>query len=75
VSDLSNLHIYTARHQPATRYLVDFGSAGRHWIRNKPLELQRCWKCRKRRRCKNLVVQVYYDCCHYWCAEGKGCKA
>ena len=74
MSNFSNLHIYTAPRQPATRYLVDFGSAGRHFIRNKPRALARCRKCQKLRRCENLVVQAYYDCTYYWCAPGKGCK-
>ena len=75
---MSTVRIYTRGHQPATRYLIEFGSLGRlgrRWCLCKPGRLIWTACCRKRRPAKNLTVQVYYDMTPFWCRPGTGCKA
>lgn len=70
---MSDVHIYTAKGQPATRYMDEV--AGRRMIfRRPPKSLLWCHACYQRRRAENCVVQVYYDYVAVWCAPGKGCK-
>ena len=68
------IHIFSARKQPATRYLLDVLDKPR-WVKIAPHA--KVWTdcCRKLRIAKNCVVQVYYDKVPYWCKDGKGCKA
>jgi hypothetical protein len=72
---VSNVHIFTRPHQPATRFFVQLFEGEKHWIRCKPRSLVRCRKCKKLRWAKNCTVQVYYDDVPAWCRPGKGCKA
>lgn len=67
------IHVYAAKRQPATRYLVDLGRV-RTWIRcpeRRPM-FARC--CKRMRIARNLLVQVYYDGVYASCKPGKGCK-
>ena len=68
------LHIYTANHQPAIKY-IDNTFEQPYEYTNKPncLIYARC--CAKKRPAKNLVVQCYYADTLHWCADGKGCKS
>lgn len=69
-------HLYTAKHQPATRYRVffDTNKRGKRWIiTHKPRAHGWCRKCRRGRWYANLTVQVYYDGLRFWCRKGKGC--
>jgi hypothetical protein len=68
------VHIYTAKGQPATRYVDDY-SGKRMIFRRPPKSLLWCHSCYQRRRAENCVVQVYYDCVQVWCAPGRGCKS
>ena len=70
-----NLHIYTASHQPATRYRVACGDVRPFWVKCPANRLYWCASCKKRRPARNLTVQVYYDGTAFWCRDGKGCKA
>jgi len=72
---VSNVHIYVASSQPATRFKVDVGSVKPFWVKRAARSLVGCWCCRKRRWAKHVRVQVYYDSIRYWCAPGHGCKA
>lgn len=67
------LHIYTAKHQPATGYLDQCGAVEFRggW---KPEEKIYARCCGKKRSAKNCVVQCYYDGMSIWCADGCGCK-
>ena len=70
------LHIHwTAPRQPATRFYVDCPGRvpPRMLIRRSGHKLAWCFKCRTRRRLKNLdiVEQAYYDPM-YFCRVG-GC--
>jgi hypothetical protein len=75
---VSNVHIYRAKDQPATRFKVvlDMPSGTRTmWLKNADRCPIRCFKCRKRRWAVNMIVHVYYDGSYYFCRKGKGCKA
>ncbi len=67
------VHLYTASHQPATRYRVAVGN-GYRWIRRSPRSLVFACCCLSRRRAWNCTVQVYYDEVRAGCRPGKGCK-
>lgn len=67
------LHLYTAPHQPATRYRVAVGN-GYRWVRRSPRSLVFAYCCERARRAGNCTVQVYYDGENAWCRPGKGCK-
>jgi hypothetical protein len=67
------LHVYRAKAQPATRYVVEVGEH-RHWVRSSPRRPMLTSCCQQRRIAKNLLVQVYYDMTRVFCRPGKGCK-
>lgn len=67
---MSNVHIYTAPSQPATRFNLGDGGG---WIRNNPRRLIWCKLCAKLHWAKYMVVQVFYDGWRFWCAPGHGC--
>lgn len=72
---MTSLHIYTAGHQPATRYKVDVAHGKRPlWMKCKPNAMRRASCCFKRRMAKNLSAQVYYDTINFWCRKGTGCQ-
>lgn len=64
-----NLHVFTVRGQPLTRYDVGRPIGRRMIVRNNPRRQFRCENCYKLRHAKNLVIQVYYDCHRIWCRE------
>jgi len=67
------LHIYTAGNQPAHNF-VDHNGGGRPMrFRCSPLALKTCDICWKRRRAKNLQVQVFYDMIRYSCKDKSQC--
>jgi hypothetical protein len=67
-------HIYTARSQPATCYVVDCGGTlGSKTFAQPPRSLLECWRCKRKRWAAHCVVQVYYDCLKIYCAPGHGC--
>jgi len=69
---VSNLHIYTAAHQPATRYeVLDFDPP--LFLENKPRALVRCWNCNRLRWASRCTVQVYYDA-HRFAGVDRNCK-
>jgi hypothetical protein len=70
---MSNVHIFVASKQPATRW-VDYNIDPPHTITWPANLLLWCRCCFKKRPAKNCVVQNYYDALYVWCAEGKGCK-
>jgi hypothetical protein len=65
------IHVYTAKLQPAWDF---FDAAALFRMKSSPLALGWCWRCRRRRRLKNLVVQVYYDQIPSWCANSDECE-
>jgi len=68
------LHLYTAKAQPATRFVVDV-DLGEPWtVEYKPRSLVRCWRCNRRRWAERCVVQAYYDGARFWCRDVKQCK-
>ena len=71
-----SLHLYVAEKQPATRFRdASLEAAGcRFVVSHPPNLLLPTVCCRKRRPAKNLTAQVYYDCVHFACVTGKGCK-
>jgi hypothetical protein len=66
---MSNVHIFRAPGQKATRFKTEFGV-----IKSAPRALRWCFNCDKRRWAKHLTVQVYYDGVYYFCSPGHGCK-
>ena len=64
-------HVYTAPWQPATRYRVP-GIA--HLFKESPHRLVFAQCCRKKRRVRNVELQVFYDLTHSRCVTGKGCR-
>lgn len=64
------VHVYSAPEQPLTRYR-DPALPG-HWFGMPKNALVWCMKCRKRRRARNAVIQVYYDTSYIWCAPDTG---
>lgn len=76
-----SLHVYTSRHQPATRWVaVLWLRRGKRiiehrlWHRLRPRQLVRTSCCSKLRWAARCTVQVYYDMIPYWCRKGHGCK-
>lgn len=82
------VHVFTRDHQPATRFVVEFGSfqviedlAIRAYIpRRKVVHLKprarvfaRC--CAQLRHAQHCTTQVYYDEQPFWCRKGRGCRA
>jgi hypothetical protein len=73
---VTTIHIFTAEHQPATRYFVDVSPDVEPFtVRNKPRSLIVASCCAQRRWAKHLTVQVFYDESDFYCRQGKGCKA
>lgn len=71
---MNQLHIYAARHQPATLYEDDCGARLLKFTNtNNRLLWVRC--CERKRRAEHCTVQCYYDAHYYWCAPGRGCKS
>jgi hypothetical protein len=70
---MSDVHIFTAPLQPATRF-VDRTGERPMWFRCKPRRLLRAECCYKDRWAKYVRVQVYWDGIRVWCAPGHGCK-
>lgn len=79
---MSEVHLYTRDHQPATRFVTDLGQfeGGRYtshrvWTRLRPRA--RVWAscCKRRRWAAHCTVQVYYDMLPFWCRPGRGCNA
>jgi hypothetical protein len=70
---MSNVHIYTAESQPATRF-VNHLSGRAHWFRYPARSLFRCQRCGLKRWAKYVLVQVFYDHLNCWCAPGHGCN-
>lgn len=67
----SNIHIYRADNQPATR----FRDCGTGFImKSRKRELARAYCCNKLRRMGNLWVQSFYDDTRFFCKKGKGCE-
>lgn len=84
----STVHVFTADHQPATRYAVEFGTfkvidelairayiPASHVFRHSPRHTFYATCCGERRWAKHLTTQVYYDAQTFWCRKGHGCKA
>ena len=68
-----NLHIYTAKLQPATKW-VDNNFNPQRTIELSPSTKLWCHCCKRIRLAKNCVVQCYYDNIYWWCAPGRGCN-
>ena len=68
------LHIYSAGMQPAHNFVDRTGEGRPMRFRCSPLALRWCNGCGKRRRAKNLQVQVFYDDIRYWCKDKTKCK-
>lgn len=68
------IHIYTAKHQPATCWTDHCGPEPFtvHWSAGR---LLRCHCCYQLHRAANCVVQCFYDGLRVWCAPDKGCKS
>lgn len=71
--NMDELHIYSARLQPATKYIDDV-TEHMFVFKNNPRRQMICHKCLRRRWAKNLVVQVYYDGTYVWCKDKENCK-
>lgn len=70
---MSDVHIYTAKAQPATSFKdYTFDPPTELGYKKHFLLWAEC--CGRRRLAKNMVVQCYYDVRRFWCASGKGCK-
>jgi hypothetical protein len=72
---MSDLHIFTAPLQPATKYRVEFEEGWGHTFRNRKRRTIWTSCCNRRRWAENLYIQVYYDELVFSCRPGKGCKA
>jgi hypothetical protein len=74
---VSNVHIFRAKDQPATRYSVTLDmpkGPETMWFVCRRRKLFFCFKCKQRRWAGNLTAHVYYDGIYYFCKKGKGCK-
>jgi len=69
----ARVHIFTAPSQPATNF-VDRTCDRPIRFRCKSRRLFRTDCCGIRRWAKYVRVQVFYDCIHCFCADGRGCK-
>lgn len=67
------VRVYTARHQPATRF-CDVVNGRPLWFQCRRRALQQTACCRRRRWAVYTTVQVYYDSILYWCRPGRGCR-
>lgn len=69
------IHVYTAAHQPATRY-VDWCVPGKPYIWTNPAgRLLWCPLCGHKRLAKNMSVQAYYDQLRFFCTDKARCEA
>lgn len=73
-TEATEVHIYRAARQPATRFTVFIGDHT-FIVQHRRRTLIQCFSCRRRRRAANLFAQVYYDGTYFYCKPGKGCKA
>ena len=69
-----NVHIFRARDQSATNFVIDVDGLPPKRLRTPRNRLLWTMCCDKRRPAKNLIVHVYYDGIYYFCKAGKGCK-
>lgn len=58
------VHIYTAKEQPAVRYKVD----GVGVVKSKPRSLAYCCTCGRRRQLRNMRVRTYFDTVYFYCS-------
>lgn len=72
---MTEVHIYRAEREPATRFNAGRPIGQEHFIEYKPNHLLTCRTCLRRRPAKNLIAQVYYDGTYFFCAKGKGCNS
>lgn len=72
---MTAVHIYRARPQPATKFVVPVTDEQSLTIVHSPGQLLLAHCCKRRRRARNLEAQAYYDGNYYFCVDGKGCKA
>jgi len=63
------VHLFAAKAQPAHDYLVTLDDGPPFRCETNPRATTWCHKCLRRRRFANLVVHVYYDAHHFYCAE------
>ena len=63
-------HLFTAPHQPATRF-IDYNFVPPHTHRINPRRVLTCCKCGSRRWAAHMTVQVYYDSVRVYC---KACQ-
>lgn len=59
-------HLFAETSQAATEFIDPHG-AEPVTIRNRPNAMRYCCRCSRRRRCKNMTVQVYHDGPRYFC--------
>ncbi len=71
---MSNVHLFRAKFQPATRFSI-LGPKGNVWIRCNPRARRFTRCCRQWRWAKYVRVHAYYDGIYQWCKPGHGCKA
>lgn len=68
----SFIHIFSAENQPATDFTdYTFDPPARYT--SSPRAMAWCWRCRKRHRRENMVVQCFYDGWRFFCKD-KNCK-
>lgn len=72
---MADVHVYVAKFQPATRYVVQLFVDADHVCRNPARRLFRCRRCLRLRWACNMKVQVYYDGVYFWCEDDRACKA
>jgi len=74
---MDDVHIFTTKFQPAMRYTVNvcLDPDDSFVVKNPPRRLFWCFRCGRRRWAQNMVVQVYYDGCYFWCRDTAACKA
>ena len=73
-----NIHIWRAKTQPATRFVVDVSTPDqefRYTQRYRRRKLLPCFKCKKMRWAAYLIAHVYYDGTYFFCRPGRGCKS
>jgi len=71
------IHVYRAKDQPATRFVVwlDMPKGRKKLIiTNRRRKILFCSTCKQKRWAGNLTAHVYYDGTYYFCKPGKGCK-
>ena len=68
------VHVFRAKDQPATRYVVDMGDGDRFTMRCRRRTQLPAFCCKQRRYAANLIAHAYYDGTYFFCRQGKGCK-